>query len=37
MLIPKAFGTCGNSSIINGVETKDELPPDLSEGKMRIA
>lgn len=25
MLIPKAFGTCGNSSFINGVETNDEL------------
>jgi hypothetical protein len=26
-LIPKAFGTCGNSYFINGDETKDELPP----------
>jgi len=31
-LTPKAFGTCGNSSFFDGVETKDELSPDLSGG-----
>jgi hypothetical protein len=31
-LIPKAFGTCGNLSLTDGVATKDELSPDLSGG-----